>query len=90
MPAKNCIVLFLMGGPSQHSTWDSEARAAAEIRGEFRLISTSVPGLEVSELFPQTSRLADHICILRAVSSGDNVRTRRAVTTCSRAVRTRR
>ena len=71
-PAKNCIVLFLMGGPSQHSTWDPKPEAPAEIRGEFGPISTSVPGLQLSELFPRTARLAHRICVLRAVSSGDN------------------
>jgi hypothetical protein len=71
-PAKNCIVLFLMGGPSQHSTWDPKPEAPAEVRGEFGPISTSVPGLQLSELLPRTARLAHHLCVLRAVSSGDN------------------
>ncbi|MCA9183839.1 MAG: DUF1501 domain-containing protein, partial [Planctomycetales bacterium] len=31
--AKRCIVLFLMGGPPQHSTWDPKPDNAAEIRG---------------------------------------------------------
>src|ERR1700689_3102 len=45
-PAKNCIVLFLMGGPPQHSTWDPKPDAPAEVRGEFGPITTSVPGLQ--------------------------------------------
>jgi len=71
-PAKNCIVLFLMGGPPQHSTWDPKPDAPPEVRGEFGPISTSVPGLQFSELLPETARLAHHVCVLRAVSSGDN------------------
>ena len=70
--AKNCIVLFLMGGPPQHSTWDPKPDAPVEIRGEFGPIQTSVPGLHFCELFPETARLAQHICVLRAMSSGDN------------------
>jgi hypothetical protein len=70
--AKNCIVLFLMGGPPQHSTWDPKPEAPAEVRGEFGPISTAVPGMQIGELFPMTARLARHICLLRAVSSGDN------------------
>ncbi len=70
--AKNCIVLFLMGGPPQHSTWDPKPEAPAEVRGEFGAISTAVPGMQIGELFPMTARLARHICLLRAVSSGDN------------------
>jgi Protein of unknown function (DUF1501) len=70
--AKNCIVLFLMGGPPQHSTWDPKPDAPPEVRGEFGPICTSVSGLSLSELLPETARVADHICVLRAVHSGDN------------------
>ena len=70
--AKSCIILFLMGGPPQHSTWDPKPDAPVEVRGEFGPISTSVPGMQVCELFPKTALQADHLAILRAVSSGDN------------------
>ncbi len=70
--ARSCIVLFLMGGPPQHSTWDPKPDAPAEIRGEFRPIATTVTGLHVSEVLPRTARLADRLCVLRAVSSNDN------------------
>ncbi len=71
-PRKSCIVLFLMGGPPQHSTWDPKPDAPAEVRGDFRPIATSVPGLSLSELLPQTAKVADKLCVLRAVSTGDN------------------
>src|SRR5438874_1778942 len=70
--AKACIVLFLMGGPTQHSTWDPKPEAPAEIRGEFKPIATATPGLMVSELMPLTARLTDKICVLRAMASNDN------------------
>ena len=70
--AKHCIVLFLMGGPPQHSTWDPKPDAPAEIRGEFGPISTRVPGMQIGELLPQTAELAEHLCLLRAVHTGDN------------------
>jgi Protein of unknown function (DUF1501) len=70
--ARSCIVLFLMGGPPQHSTWDPKPAAPAEVRGEFKPISTSVPGLQICELLPRTAQLAEHFAILRAVSTGDN------------------
>src|SRR3984893_17101035 len=44
--AKSCIVLFLMGGPPQHSTWDPKPDATKEIRGEFKPIATSVTGMQ--------------------------------------------
>ncbi|MFM8220908.1 MAG: DUF1501 domain-containing protein, partial [Planctomycetaceae bacterium] len=70
--AKSCVVLFLMGGAPQHSTWDPKPEAIAEIRGQFGPIATSVPGLQVGELFPCTAQVADRLAILRAVSTGDN------------------
>ncbi len=70
--AKSCIVLFLMGGPPQHSTWDPKPDAPAEVRGEFKPISTAVPGLQICELMPKTARLTDRLAVLRAVSSDDN------------------
>jgi len=70
--ARSCIVLFLMGGPPQHSTWDPKPDAPSEVRGEFRPIATTVPGLSISELLPRTALVADKLCILRAMSTGDN------------------
>src|SRR5689334_19628839 len=70
--ARSCIVLFLMGGPPQHSTWDPKPDAPAEVRGDFKPIATSVPGLRLSELLPRTALMADKLCILRAMSTGDN------------------
>ncbi len=70
--AKSCIVVFLLGGPPQHSTWDPKPDAPAEVRGPFGPIATSVPGISFSELMPRLAQLADKLCILRAVSTGDN------------------
>jgi len=70
--AKSCIVLFLMGGPPQHSLWDPKPQAPAEVRGEFAPISTTAPGLEIGELLPRTAALGKHLCLLRAVRTGDN------------------
>src|SRR5580692_9706935 len=42
--AKNCIILYLSGGPAQLDTFDPKPDAPAEIRGEFGTIPTSVPG----------------------------------------------
>ncbi len=50
--AKNCIVLFMLGGPPQHETWDPKPHAPSEVRGEFQPISTATPGLQVGELMP--------------------------------------
>src|SRR5262245_47962808 len=47
--ARSCIILFLMGGPPQHSTWDPKPDTPAEIRGDFKPIATSVPGIHFGE-----------------------------------------
>lgn len=70
--AKACIVLFLMGGPPQHSTWDPKPNTPAEIRGEFKPIPSCVAGVQVSELMPRLARHADKLCIVRAMSTNDN------------------
>src|SRR5437870_4883689 len=59
--ARACIVLFLMGGPPQHETWDPKPDAPAEIRGDLKPISSSVPGCPVGELMPRTARLAHRV-----------------------------
>ncbi len=63
----NCIMLFLLGAPSQLDTWDMKPDAPAEIRGPFKPIKTNVPGMEISEIFPRMSRHADKFSILRSV-----------------------
>src|SRR5947209_18375598 len=70
--AKACIVLFLLGGPPQHETWDPKPDAPPEIRGDARPIASRVPGLSVGELMPLTARVADKVCVLRAMSTNDN------------------
>lgn len=70
--ARSCIVLFLMGGPPQHSTWDPKPEAPPEVRGEFGPIPTTVGGMSICELLPKTAMLAEHLCLLRAVQTGDN------------------
>lgn len=63
----NCILLFLVGGPSQLDTWDMKPDAPEEIRGPFRPIETNVAGLQVSEIFPRLSRMMDRVALVRSV-----------------------
>jgi len=70
--AKSCILLFLMGGPPQHSTWDPKPDAPREVRGEVGPITTNVPGIHIGELMPRLAQRTDKLCILRAMSTADN------------------
>lgn len=63
----NCILLFLVGGPSHIDTWDPKPNAPAEIRGPFRPIATNVPGIQISEIFPKMARHADKYSLIRSV-----------------------
>lgn len=65
--AKSCIVLFLVGGPSQLETWDPKPDAPAEVRGPFRPIATSVTGIQISEHLPRMASLAQRYAIVRTV-----------------------
>ena len=63
----NCIVLFLVGAPSQLDTWDLKPNAPAQIRGPFRPIPTNVSGIEIGEHFPLMSEMADKYALVRSV-----------------------
>lgn len=70
--AKACILVGLTGGPPQHETWDPKPDAPEEIRGPFRPIATSLPGLHVCELMPRLAQHANRFAVLRAMSTRDN------------------
>jgi hypothetical protein len=63
----NCILLFLVGGPSHIDTWDPKPHAPDNIRGPFRPIRTNVTGIHISEHFPRMARMADRYAIIRSV-----------------------
>lgn len=70
--AKHCIILFLGGGPPQHETFDPKPDAPREIRGQFKPISTSVPGIQYSELLPRTAKLAHRLAVVRSMFTDVN------------------
>ncbi|QVL30706.1 DUF1501 domain-containing protein [Telmatocola sphagniphila] len=63
----NCIMLFLLGGPSQLDTWDLKPNAPAEVRGPFKPIKTNAPGIEISEIFPKMAKHGDKFSLIRSV-----------------------
>lgn len=65
--AKSVIILFLSGGPAHQDMWDLKPDAPEEVRGTFRPIATSVPGIAVSEHMPRMARLAEKYAIVRSV-----------------------
>src|SRR5205807_672880 len=63
----NCILLFLVGGPSQLDTWDLKPNAPDSVRGPFQPIQTNVPGVDICEHFPRMAGMADRYAIVRSV-----------------------
>lgn len=66
--AKSCILLFMWGGPAHQDTWDLKPAAPREIRGEFQPISTTVPGIQICEHFPQLAQRTDQLAIIRSMT----------------------
>ena len=64
---RSCIVIFYYGGPSHLDTLDMKPDAPQEIRGEFKPISTSVPGIQVSEYLPHTAKVMHHVAVVRSM-----------------------
>jgi uncharacterized protein (DUF1501 family) len=67
--AKTAVILvWLRGGLSHLESYDPKPDAPAEVRGIYSAISTSVPGLRLSELIPLHARIADKFTLVRSMS----------------------
>lgn len=66
--AKNVILLYLFGGPSQLDTFDPKPNAAPEVRGELKSIRTRVPGIDICELLPNVARVMDRVTLIRSLN----------------------
>jgi hypothetical protein len=64
---RSCILVFYYGGPSHLDTLDPKPNAPAEVRGEYRSIATSVPGVRISEHLPRTARLMNRLALVRSL-----------------------
>lgn len=70
--AKSCIVIYLWGGPPQMDMWDMKPLAPDGIRSPFLPISTSVPGIQISDQLPLMARHADKYAIVRSYTHPSN------------------
>ncbi len=66
--ARSCVLFLLHGGPSQLDVWDLKPEAPAEVRGEFRPIATSVPGVRITEHLPRLARTAHRFTVVRSMT----------------------
>src|ERR1700722_10365763 len=61
---KSCIFIVQYGGCSQVDSFDLKPDAPAEIRGPFKPIATTVPGMRICEHLPMLARLAQSYCLI--------------------------
>lgn len=66
--AKSVIVLYLLGGAPSQDMYDLKPSAPSEIRGEFKPMASSVPGIQVCEHLPQTATWMHKAAIVRSVN----------------------
>jgi uncharacterized protein (DUF1501 family) len=68
------ILIWLDGGPSHMDLYDLKPEAPAEYRGFWKPIRTNVPGMEITELFPEQAKVADKFSIVRSLhhDTGDH------------------
>src|SRR5712692_3757633 len=63
--AQAVILLWLEGGPSQVDTWDVKGNSS------FKPISTNVPGIQISEIFPKIAKHMDKLSIIRSMKTDE-------------------
>jgi hypothetical protein len=67
----NCILVWLDGGPSHYETFDPKPTAPSDIRGEFKSIPTSVPGVHFSESLPLLAKSFNKFTVVRSICHKD-------------------
>src|SRR5436190_3145258 len=74
LPNKAVIMIFLPGGPSHQDMFDLKMDAPSEVRGEFKPISTNVPGIQICEHLPRLAKIIDKTAIIRTIigATGDH------------------
>jgi hypothetical protein len=67
----NCILIWQDGGPSHYESFDPKPDAPLEIRGDFKPISTKVPGVQFSECVPKLAAVNDKFTVVRSICHKD-------------------
>lgn len=65
---RRCIFILMTGGPSHFETFDPKPGAPGEIRGPFKPIATSIPGVQFCETLPLLAQRADRLAIIRSLT----------------------
>ncbi len=68
---RSCIFIVQYGGASHLDSLDLKPEAPAEIRGPYNPIASAVPGMQMCELLPRLSRIADQFTLIRSMTHGN-------------------
>jgi hypothetical protein len=63
---KSVILIWQAGGPSHLDMYDLKPNAPAEVRGEFKPISTNITGIQIGEHLPKQAAIMDKLAIVRS------------------------
>ena len=69
--AKQCIHLWMDGGPSHHETFHIKPDPRDDIRGRLSPTQTPVPGLQITEKSPNPAKHRGHGAVVRGMSTGE-------------------
>src|SRR5207237_3183269 len=64
------------GGASQLDTFDPKPDAPSDVRGSFKTLATTVPGVHISELLPRTAQAMKKFSIIRSMHSDEAIHER--------------
>ncbi|MFM7150437.1 MAG: DUF1501 domain-containing protein [Gemmataceae bacterium] len=64
--AKSVLLVFLGGGLSHHDSFDPKPGAPPEIRGNYKPISTCIPGLQITEMLPRMATIMNKVALVRS------------------------
>jgi len=67
----NCILVWLDGGPTHYETFDPKPDAPSGVRGEFKPIPTTVPGVSFCETMPKLAKTLNRMAIIRSICHKD-------------------
>jgi len=70
--ARAVIYIFLSGGLAQQDSFDLKPEAPEEVRGEFRPIATSTPGIAICEHLPRLASRSRHWSLVRSLTHSQN------------------
>jgi hypothetical protein len=72
--AKSVILCWMDGGPSHKDTFD--LKPGSKGAGEFKPITTSAPGIEISEHLPKLAKVMNHGVLVRGMSTPEGAHPR--------------